>query len=243
MALIRTLKTQAATELRKLIGEEYRPGDRLPPEGQLAQRIGVSRNTLREALGDLALEGLVERRWGVGTVVRERTGPVSLSLTEIIPVREIIHGYGHEATLPHVAIEEVGCDAELAETLQIEPGTPVWSIERVFAVDGTPAVLMRDWARKHYRDAEFDPHPLSDVDTDLITLIRSAGAPLSRVEGHLDAVEADATTARLLGVKRGRPLVCVTQTCLSERGNVLLHTEVHYRTDVIKLNINRTIRR
>ncbi|MEU6265487.1 hypothetical protein [Saccharopolyspora shandongensis] len=96
----------------------------------------------------------------------------------------------------------------------------VFGAHRVFAVDGTPAVLMRDHARTRYQDQELDPHPLSDVDVDLITPIREAGAPLSRREGHLDAVETSA--ARLLATEEGRPLVCLTQTCLSNRGGVLL---------------------
>ena len=49
----------------------YRPGDRLPPEGELARQLGVSRTTIREALSALELLGIVEILHGEGTYVRK----------------------------------------------------------------------------------------------------------------------------------------------------------------------------
>lgn len=244
MALIRTLKAQAAIELRKIIREEYQAGDRLPPEGRLAERIGVSRNTVREALADLVVEGIIERHWGVGTIVREPIGPVTVSLTDIVfSVRQIIHGHGKEASLPHAEVVPIECDEALARELGIAVGTSLWQVERVFAVDGVPAVLMRDYAPTRYHQREFDPRPLLDIEVAMLDVVRDhAGQAITRMQGRLDAVLATGSLTRLLDVEEGQPLVRVVQACLSARDSVLLHTEVHYRTDVITLGLARTVR-
>jgi GntR family transcriptional repressor for pyruvate dehydrogenase complex len=67
------LPDQLALQLeRAILQRDYRPGERLPAERQWAQRLGVSRTVLREALGQLVERGLVVRRQGAGTFVSER---------------------------------------------------------------------------------------------------------------------------------------------------------------------------
>ena len=65
------LHEQIMEVLRKEVRTEYVPGDRLPPEPELADRFGVSIVTLREAVLRLCQEGLLERRQGSGTYVLE----------------------------------------------------------------------------------------------------------------------------------------------------------------------------
>jgi GntR family transcriptional repressor for pyruvate dehydrogenase complex len=63
---------EVAARLRRLIAEgRLRPGDRLPSERELAQALGVSRTSVRDAIRTLQMAGLLEPRQGEGTVVRE----------------------------------------------------------------------------------------------------------------------------------------------------------------------------
>ncbi|HEY3683741.1 MAG TPA: GntR family transcriptional regulator [Streptosporangiaceae bacterium] len=240
---MRTLVAQAAAELRALLRDAYAAGDRLPPEKELAERIGVSRNTLREALGELALDGSVERRWGVGTFVRPRSGGVVVSLNAVMALPSVIRGHGHAAALDHVEIAETGCDAELAERTGFDAGARLWRVDRVFAVDGTPAVWMRDHVPTELSGRAFDPAPLADISTDMLALLRDhRGVAPSMLDGDLDAVAADAELAGLLGVRHGTPLVRIRQTCLSGRGVRLVHTTAVYRPDVVTLSVARPVR-
>ncbi|MGH8876639.1 MAG: UTRA domain-containing protein [Stackebrandtia sp.] len=132
----------------------------------------------------------------------------------------------------------------LAGELGVSADDPLWRIERVFAVDGAPAVLMRDFAATVYGDTAIRPEDLSDIDTNMIDLIREqTGIAMTRTTGSLAAVVADATAARLLDVAEGQPLVHIRQQCLTSAGTPVLYTSVYYHTDVVTLSINRTVRR
>ena len=68
----RPLYARAIEALELLIqNEQFRPGDQLPSEEKLAEELGVSRSTLREAIGQLESRGVILRRQGVGTFIAE----------------------------------------------------------------------------------------------------------------------------------------------------------------------------
>lgn len=73
-----SVSTEVAAYLERLVhAGELAPGDRLPPEREIAQRLGVSRASVRDAMHELALKGLAERRPGRGTVVLDKGDHVS----------------------------------------------------------------------------------------------------------------------------------------------------------------------
>ena len=70
---------EVVSQLREMIHNgELRPGDRLPPERDLAKRLGVSRPTLRAGISSLAAVGVLQPRRGAGTFVVEAEGPPAL---------------------------------------------------------------------------------------------------------------------------------------------------------------------
>jgi GntR family transcriptional repressor for pyruvate dehydrogenase complex len=93
---------EVARQIRDHILEHLKPGDLLPPERELAQKFGVSRGSVRDAIRSLELIGLLEPRQGTGTVVREPSADVLVSplaavivqkrklVGELLDVRKII---------------------------------------------------------------------------------------------------------------------------------------------------------
>ena len=75
---------EIARQIEKMITEKMKPGDKLPPERQLADLFGVSRSSIRDAIRTLELSGLVEARQGLGTVVREPSADVVNPLTQVL---------------------------------------------------------------------------------------------------------------------------------------------------------------
>lgn len=92
---------EVAKQIARFIGEELRPGEKLPPERQLVDIFKVSRSSIRDAIRTLELLGIVEPRQGVGTVVRQAQAnavfPISSvllqkhrSVAELLDVRKMI---------------------------------------------------------------------------------------------------------------------------------------------------------
>lgn len=91
------LHEEIVIQLAELIRQgQLQPGDRLPPERELADRLGVSRSSVREALRILELHGLVARRPGTGTVIAGGTPQglvrslTQLALHDVIELRLIV---------------------------------------------------------------------------------------------------------------------------------------------------------
>jgi len=79
------LTDQAITKIKDLIvSGEFAPGDRLPKETELAERLGLSRNSLREAVRALALVGVLEPRQGDGTYVTSLEPELLLAGTSFV---------------------------------------------------------------------------------------------------------------------------------------------------------------
>src|SRR5204862_3792243 len=101
---------------------EWRPGDLLPPERQLAERYGCSLITVRRALSELTREGRIQRTRGRGTTVLppriERDFAGTLSFTEEMAAR----GLDPETRLIAARPESAG--EVVAASLGIEPGSP-----------------------------------------------------------------------------------------------------------------------
>ena len=107
-------------------------GDTVPPERELAARFGVSRETVRQALHELLVEGRIERR-GRGTVVSRP------KLVQPLSLRSYTEGAAERGRVPGrlpVTWEDIPASAEMAEALEISAGDTVMHVERVLLADG-----------------------------------------------------------------------------------------------------------
>ncbi len=108
-----------ARQIETLILEKLKPGDKLPPERELAEMFSVSRSSIRDAIRSLELAGLVEPRQGIGTVVCEVTADSLLNplvnalkrkqelVSELLEVRKMIEPPLAARAASHVAPDEI----------------------------------------------------------------------------------------------------------------------------------------
>src|SRR5918996_3417726 len=156
----KTLTEIAEQELRQAIARgTFRPGSQLPTEAELCEMLGVSRTVVREALRVLEEEGLVARRHGVGTFVRNH--PILKNLNFNFGITEMIESAGLKPGTSHLAIHSEAADEEKAEQLRVPLGTPLVTVERVRTADGRPVVYSLDTLPESLlQRAEFDPQLL-----------------------------------------------------------------------------------
>ena len=185
---------------------EWKPGDIIPSESELAVRFGVSQGTVRKAIDEMAAENLLVRRQGKGTFVATYNDPrSSLRFLRIA---------ANEGDLPPLASVPIECwrakaGVDVARTLAIEPGAPIIIVRRVLRAGEEPVVfdeiylpgaLFPDLSVDVLRDAEASLYGLFECKYG----VRAIGA-----DERLRAVLADRVSAGMLQVAEGSPLLLV----------------------------------
>jgi GntR family transcriptional regulator len=127
----------------------HRPGDRLPPELELAGMLGVSRGTLRTALDRLEEAGEITRRQGSGTYVGQAVRPTAFheGLEVLRPYSELAERRGVALTVRDLEIAELRIGVDAGEAFGLPPETEAWTITRTILADGEPVAMMRDIVR------------------------------------------------------------------------------------------------
>ena len=129
-----------------LAGGRYRPGDRLPPEHEVATMLNVSRGTLRSALHRLEERGEIVRRQGSGTFVGRSAVPAALGerLERLEPYSSLAERRGLTLSSVDLTIERRAVGAEVGEALGLAPIAPAVTVSRTLVADEAPVAVMFD---------------------------------------------------------------------------------------------------
>jgi GntR family transcriptional regulator len=123
---------------QSLIAGEWKPGEAIPSEMDLAVRFQVSQGTVRKAIDALAAENILIRRQGKGTFVATHTEPKhQYRFLRIIPDK----GEKHHPKTTFIDVKRSKASAEIARALDLKPAAPVTSVRRVLVFAGRPLIL------------------------------------------------------------------------------------------------------
>lgn len=217
---------QVAATLRQEIEGVLKPGDILPAEPELEVRFGVSRITVRRAMQQLEMEGLVIRQQGRGTFVRKP--PITQNLAELLSWTSSMRRMGLEPQTLRSEIELIEPPVDTAAKLDLSPGQLVVRISRVRGADDEPICLMTN-----YVPAQLAPNLASEGlkdDSVYATLIANGFFP-TRVEDIVEARTAEPWEADLLQVPARAPLLEITRLSLDHMGRPLDIAIVSSRPD------------
>jgi len=210
------LHHQVYLDLRAAFDEDaWRPGDRLPPERELAARYGCSLITVRRALSELAREGRLERARGRGTFVRRP--PIIRDIAARAGFGDEMRARGLAPYALVVTARREAAPGPVAAALGIAPGAPVHYLERVRGADGVPFLL-----EQAHLSAERFPG-LLDEDFTVASLYEVLEARyevgIARTRETISAVIPSAREARLLGLGTASPAICLEGTAFARDGN------------------------
>lgn len=194
--------------LQGLENGEWRPGDAIPSETELAARFSVSQGTVRKAIDEMAAENLLVRRQGKGTFVasHDETDP-----REVFRFLRLVPETGKLEFPQSVPLEcwRAKAGQEAARTLGVKFGAPITIIRRLLKFSGKPVVI-----DEIYLPGEMfvglDLDMLKEYQGSFYGLLEARfGVRMVHAEERLRAVAADPVNARLLEVAEGSPLLSV----------------------------------
>ena len=234
--ILKTEKTplhqEAERRIRRLIGQpEYQKGALLPNEVGLAEKLGISRHTLRVALGRLVNEGLLVRTAGLGTRVCSQ--PVRTDVTAWNSFTREMERLGIEVKNHEM---EVGVEVpphDVAEPLGLEAGETTLHLLRVRGWDGRPAVVAESWLhpRLGLTGEEDFTRPLYEI------VQRGSGARPSRSVEQISVTRASAFIAEKLGLKTGEPLMLRQRLVSDSHKQAIEFNRNWYRPDAYVLHL------
>lgn len=199
---------------RRIIDREWRQGDRIPDEVELAIEFGVARATVNKALQLIAEEGLLERRRRAGTHVT--VNPVRKAVLSIPVVREQVEQAGK--TYSHRVITQRlrPIPTKIALRMDLAPGSPLIHLRTVHLADDQPFQAEDRW---------LNPASVPDMlavdfrrDNANEWLVRNA--PYTRADLSFSAENASKRDVLLLGTRLGQALLVLERTTWNDLGAI-----------------------
>jgi GntR family transcriptional regulator len=218
--------------IQQLIAGDWRPGDKLPSEFDLAARYGVSQGTVRKALDELTAQNLLVRQQGRGTFVATHN-----------PHRALFHFFhliGNDGSRQLPSSRVLSCTTRRAtreeeEKLDLKPGNQVIQIDRIRELGARPTIVERISLSAKRFDG-LVKLSRSGLPNTLYELYEERyGVTIYQAEEYLRAVAATEREAALLGVAPGHPLqeiarlaMSIDRTPVEWRVSRCLTTDHHY---------------
>ena len=193
----------------------YKSGDRIPPEAELVEVLGVSRTTVRAGLARLVERGLLERRRGSGTFLVRPPGGARLQagLERLETYTVHAERLGLKLDSEDLSIEAVGAGSDEAGVLEIPEGSPLVKVSRVLLVEGKRAAWMVDVVPEDVVGVE-EVRERFRPDAMVLDLLVSEGIPVGFSQMSIEAVMVGAEDyiGRKLDLKALSAALSLTQT-------------------------------
>ena len=217
--------------LQSLQAGEWRPGELIPSEMELAARFKVSQGTVRKAIDELAAENLVMRRQGKGTFVATHSAQqVQYRFLKLHPDVGNLEGEGR-AQRTILECKRVRAPAEIARLLALRSGDTVVQVRRILAFSGIPTILEDIW---------LPGHPFKGLTAEQMANYQGPtyamfegdfGVRMVRADEKLRAVLPDDAQAQLLQVPASTPLLSVERIAYTYNDIPMELRRGIYRTD------------
>jgi GntR family transcriptional regulator len=236
---IRPLYVQVKEELEQWIVSSLHdgtlsPGDRLPSENELSERLDVSVITIKRSLDELRRQGLIQRIQGRGSFVAGKE-KIVLSLRRLFSLTEFTKEQGMHPARVTIEISETRASWAVARHLQLAPGERVAKLTRIRLMDKLPVAV-----ETSYLTIALLPGFLNRY-TDQIALYEllenEFGQEIVQAEDILEAVLINPFESQVLEVPVGSMGIILERTGYTQEGMPLEYTKTVFRGDLCSFSI------
>lgn len=203
-----------------------RPGTLVPSERVVAETFGVARMTARQAIDTLARQGIVTRHPNRGTFVSQ---PKFVHTQQLRSFSSDMRSRGLKPGARVITTETTKASGALAADLEVEPGTDVFTVERLRTADDVPMAFERT-------SLSLDRFPgIDEVDFAAVSLYHVLatkwGVDAASAERRIEAVLPDPADADVLTIDRQQPVLRIAHTSRDPMGRVVDSGLSLYRGD------------
>lgn len=240
-----SLSEQAKTEVLRYIEEmDLNKDNKLPREELLAEMIGVSRITIRQALNALAAEGIIFRRQGKGTFVNVDSLNIKVTFSPCMELTQMIQNSGYRPSVKLLKISKIKRVEEAASVLQMRENEQMVVAEKLFLADEKICAFCRDYFSMELIGGEEAFEAFSHYEDSIYKYIYN----LSGEKVEWDKVEIDTVSARKIpGLRKyvtekevgEQPYLYLKTVNYSSNDKPIVYANEYFNTSIIKFNLIR----
>lgn len=232
-----SLTDQAKAHIKEQILTNQYEGGRIPSESDLADELGVSRTTIRDALSRLEIEGTVYRRQGSGTFVNEAGLQIRSRLDEIWSYEAVLEAHGYTPTTEVLDIHEEQPTPEVAAVLDLEPGETITLIQKLFVEDKQPVIFIENQIpTKLLSGTHIDDDFRLPIFQFLETVCQQR---LNYFLSEIVPVSTDKKLSKMLGIPTRTPLISLEETGYNDEIEPILWSRSYFRDDLLRFRLIR----
>lgn len=201
-----------------------KPGDAFENELSLADRLELSRPTVRRAIVELVSRGLLVRRRGIGTTVANEVIHRHKELTSLY---DDLQAAGRRPVTRVLEFRTDCVDLRAAQVLGLDPATKLVYLQRLRSVEEGPLAVLNNWLAPSWSDLDLD-----DLTTQgLYAMMRRRGAIAAVAHQTIGARRAEPDERTLLQLEKHDSVLTMTRRAYDPAGNPVEFGDHSYRCD------------
>jgi GntR family transcriptional regulator len=228
--------------LARIMEGVYQSGEKLPPEDQLANSLGVSRATIRSTLSHLETLGYIRRVHGAGTFITGNRFKIEAQLDTLESFHpRLAARMGRSSRITQLDIREVPATTEIAAAMGLHPDEPVISITRIVEIDELPIIYLQDFLPTSSCSCTVESLQAS-FDSVVDYFDGSEGRPLIQwSDSDFETLRADDSLSHLLQVKVGELLFQLDEVFYASDGVLVSWSRNYIVPEYFKFHIRRKV--
>lgn len=223
---------------------DFDKGNKLPREEMLAEMIGVSRITIRQALNELSAEGIIFRRQGKGTFVNVDSLNIKVTFSPCMELTQMIQNSGYRPSVRLLNISRIKRDEEVCKILQMRDGEQLVVAEKLFLADDKICAFCRDYFGMDLIGGEEAFESFSQYEDSIYKYIYNlSGEKAEWDKVEIDTIQPEAIEGLTKHVSQKelgeKPYLYLKTLNYSSKDKPLIYAKEYFNTSIIKFNLIR----